>query len=328
MIRGRVTMICRALSPIHHGAEVVGNVSTFRKHDVYVDGSAYSVPYISGNSVKSANRRASAQFAVTAMELEGTMTRAEVALLRSGGAMTKSGPVVRLDKARDASRSMPVLGLHGFAAGNAMQESMVSVDILEPLCWETREKYRREVEAYLTAADHWALEEPASEFLRTYSEYARDGSRDRGGFKLMTPDDAKALADQLAKSEDKDPYRPMPHSFECLKPGTILLGGWTFAKGITDEEMQAWRAGVTFACEGVAADGGLLMRLGGKTARGFGKVSVHLFGELARGIEAPQFLSTPELVPGAFPDDALREFGQSLASSKDDAQRAMREVAS
>lgn len=328
MIRGRVTMICRALSPIHHGAEVVGNVSTFRKHDVYVEGSAYSVPYISGNSVKSANRRASAQFAVTAMELEGTMSRAEVNLLRSGGAMTKSGPVVRLDKAREASQSMPLLGLHGFAAGNAMQESMVAVDILEPVCWETAQKFRREIDAYLGEGDKWALEEPASEMLRTYSEYARDGSRDRGGFKLMGEADQKALAEQLAKAEDKDPYRPMPHSFECLKPGTILVGGWTFAKGITDAELQAWRAGITFACEGVAADGGLLMRLGGKGARGFGKVSVHLYGELAHGIEAPKFLSTPELVPGAFPDDVLRAFGAELAERKEAAQKAMREVAS
>jgi hypothetical protein len=329
MIRGRVIVVAKALSPIHHGGELAGNVSMFRKQDVYVHGSKYSLPYISGNSIKSANRRASVAFAKAAMELE-TLTRAEVNLLRSGGSMTKSGPAIKLDAAREVSRKMPALGLHGYAAGNAMQESMLAVDFFEPLCWETRDKYAEVIAKHVADADRHMCEEPATELLKTYSEYARDGSRDREGFGWLEEGEATQLAAQIAdpKAHDKDPYRPMPHSFECLIPGTVLVGGYTFGEGITEDELQAWRAGIVWASEGVADDGGLIMRVGGKGARGFGKLSVHLHGYLAKGIEPVQYHSHQDLIPSADPDNDLMAFAARLKAQRLEARKAMQEVLS
>src|SRR5699024_6394309 len=110
----------------------------------------------------------------------------------------------------------------------------------------------------------------------------------------------------------KDPMRPMPHSFECLIPGTILVGGFEFKEGITEEELQAWRSGVMFSCEGVAPDGGLVTRVGGKTARGFGRVSMHLYGEISEGIEAPVFHDTQSLISGLEPDESLKSYASTL----------------
>lgn len=329
MIRGRVIVVAKALSPIHHGGELAGNVSMFRKQDVYVHGSKYSLPYISGNSIKSANRRASVAFAKAAMEIE-TLTRAEVNLLRSGGSMTKSGPAIKLDAAREVSRRVPALGLHGYAAGNAMQESMVSVDFLEPLCFETQQKYAKVLDQHVPDADRHMCDEPASELLKIYQEFARDGSRDREGFAWLEEESATQLAAQIAdpKSHDKDPYRPMPHSFECLIPGTVLIGGYTFGEGITEDELQAWRAGIVWASDGQADDGGLIMRVGGKSARGFGRLSVHLHGYLARGIEAVKYHSHQDLIPTGDPDNDLLAFAARLKAQKTEARKAMQEMLS
>jgi len=326
-IRGRIVAIARAQSPIHHGGDTVGNVQQFRRHQVRHGGESWPVPYVSGNSQKSANRRAAAWFSLAALGLdeEANLSRKEIQLLLSGGAMTGAGQSTRLDDARAAEEVVPALGLHGYAAGNAMQESQVRTDFFELYCKETAHKYVDEIAEYAPHLDN-AGEEYASEYLATYWGTRHEPTRNREVRELMPTEEREELEAKISDaSEDKgkgdEKSSQMIYEFECLQPGAVLVGGYTFANGIKKRELQAFRSAFTWASEGRGPNGGLLLRMGGKSAVGFGKVEVTLHGMLADGIEPMEYHDTDDLCPnvaeGEEYDDDLQDYIQYLGSRED-----------
>ena len=264
------------------------------------------------------------------------MSREEVQLVLSGGALTKSGGSVRLDKAREAESLFPALGLHGYSAGNTMQESQVRVDFLELLCAETASKYARELEAYGTPETKAACEKYASDYIDVYWGTRHEPTRRRDARKLMLSDDRDALEKAIGDKKDarnasKDDSLQMIYEFECLTPGSVLIGGYTFSHGISEMELQAFRAGLMYASEGVGPNGGLVMRVGGKGAVGFGKIEVQLFGLLSEGVKPPKLYKTEDLCAplGADEDydDALQSYIDYLAENSDEAISALGAIA-
>lgn len=339
MIRGRIIMIATALSPVHHGGGTEGNVNMIRRHQVWSDGDKWPVPYISGNSLKGASRRASAWFALSALGLdeEGAgIGKNEIQLVMSGGALTKSGGSVRLDKARAAEALFPTLGLHGYSAGNAMQESQVRVDFLELLCKETADKYAAELEAYGTEDHAAAAERYASEFVEVYWGTRHEPTRRRRVRELMLADERGELELEVSDKKDKKNTEKgdslqMIYEFEALTPGSVLIGGYTFSHGISEMELQAFRAGLMYASEGRGPNGGLIMRLGGKGSVGFGKVEVQLFGLLSEGVKPPRLYKTEDLCAplGADEeyDEGIQAYIDKLEESADEAKKALKELA-
>jgi len=338
MIRGRIVVIAQALSPIHHGGGTEGNVNQFRTHQVFHDGEKFPVPFISGNSIKGQSRRASAWFALAALGLdaEGGLSRKEVQLILSGGALTKSGASVRLDKAREAEALFPTLGLHGYSAGNSMQEAQLRVDFLELLCAETAHKYETEVNTYGTDDIRSASEKYASEHLEVYWGTRHEPTRRRSSRTLLTDHERQAVELEIsdkkdAKNSDKGDSLQMMYEFECLAPGSFLIGGYTFAHGITAHELQAFRAGLHFASEGRGPNGGLIMRIGGKGSVDYGKCEMHFHGLLAEGIEPMRYIGTDELCPpmgeGDDYDSDLRSYIDYITENADATKAALEALA-
>lgn len=334
MIRGRIHTIAIVQKALKHGGQTVGNVQQFARHDVTdPDAERVSVPFVSGNSIKHLIRESGADFAREALGLgEGSMSRAEAYLLYAGGALDKSGQSIRLDKARAAEKHMPILGLCGYAAGNAMAESQVRVDDWELACWEQSHRLGAVLGRYTpTLAD--ALEVYADEWIATAQRTGHDPTRRAKGLRLLHEEDREKVVAQLSttsKGAAKDAYRPMPYEYETLIPGAVLVGGFTFAQGVRPLELAAFRSALIWACEGRAEDGGMLVPVGGGGSTAKGCVSLHLFGELAEGIQPLRFVPTDELCPprdvGDAWDDELQGYIAHLIAHRDDVVRTLGEL--
>jgi len=317
--RGKIIMVATALGPIRHGGAVVGNVQQFRRHEVFhEDGTRWSVPFISGNSVKNFIRRNAASFALEAMGVSGGMSRAEVQLIFSGGSLTAKGSSVRLDKARDASRAFPVLGLCGYSAGNTMTESQVRVDNLELVCAETANTLASRVKKY--APEHASkLGQYSSDFVQVWWGTRHEPTRRRNMLELISDEEQGALIAEQSSLEKKGKgdSLQMMYEFETLAKGSVLVGGFSFPMGVTEDELQAFRSAFVYASEGVADDGGLIIHLGGGSSTGMGKFSVKLFGLLAEGIKPLQYQDTDKLAPsrdiGDEYDEAMQAYVERLS---------------
>lgn len=323
-IRGRVISIAVAQTALHHGDKRDGNTVSFRKHPVQVDGRQELVPFISGNSMKHQNREAGTMFALSAMGLadpdndEG-ISEAELHLLLSGGTLEGAQGNQKLAEARQAEAIIPSLGLHGYAAGNVMQESQVRVDHLEMVCDATAHKYADIIEEHAPElAD--ALQTPAAQYLEEHWGTNHEPTRRRKFRDLLHPDVRDGVESRPTSGADKKKSTQMIYSHECVIPGAVFVGGYTFTAGIRQVELQAFRSAFSYASEGEGPSGGILMRVGAKSGQGFGLVEMRLFGQLAEGIEQPEFVDTDALVPDQVEgyDDDMRGYIDYLRARRDD----------
>lgn len=333
MIRGRIHTIAVVQKALKHGGQTVGNVQQFARHSVTdPDGERCDVPFVSGNSIKHLIRESGADFAREALGLgEGSMSRAETYLLYAGGALDKSGQSVRLDKARRAEELMPILGLCGYAAGNVMAEAQLRVDDWELACWENSQRISTVLGAY--AEEHIdLLESYSEEWIETAQRTGHDPTRRAKGLRLLNETEREEQVKRLTVGgkATKDAYRPMPYEYETLIPGAVLVGGFSFSHGVRPLEIAAFRSALIWASEGQAEDGGMLLPVGGggSTARGY--VSLHLFGEIAEGIQPLRFVATDELCPprdiGDAWDDDVQAYISHLVDHKDELVSALGEL--
>jgi len=326
--RGKIVMVMTALSPIRHGGETTGNVQQFRKHEVFhEDGTRWSVPFLSGNSIKNFIRRNSAAFALEALGIKGGLTRTEVQLIFSGGSLTAKGSSVRLDKAREASRKLPVLGLCGYSAGNTMVESQVRVDHAELVCSETAKTVGDRLRRY--APEHEAkLSQYASDFVQVFWGTRHEPTRRRGFLELISDEEQEALvAEQSKDKKDKGDSLQMMYEFETCAKGSVFVGGFSFPNGVTEDELQAFRSAFIYASEGQADDGGIIVSMGGGSSTGMGRFSVKLYGALAQGIRPLAFHDTDALAPSRDYDDEfdaeMQAYIDRLAASADSVRESL-----
>lgn len=330
--RGRIVVIARALSPIIHGGDTVGNVQQVRRKTVYTDDGAWEVPFISGNSIKHLVRENATRFALEALGVEGGLTRQELQLLFSGGAMTKGGGSVRLDKAREAEEYFPALALCGYSAGNTMTESQVRVDHWEVVCAENANRLRAEVERY--APECLPLfEKYGSEFVSTEFGTRHETTRRRELRELLSEVERADVEHEISekmtkKNAGKGDSLQMYYEHEVLVPGTVFVGGFAFPHGVTERELAAFQSAFAYASQGASSDGGLILHVGGQSSVGHGKVSVRMFGLLAEGIEPMTYRVTDDLVPdltrGA--GDVLGEYVEHLRENRDKVSAAIRSL--
>lgn len=125
-------------SPLHHGAGTSGNTSLLRTHDVALpDGRHTKVPFLSANSIRHGLRDALAWHTARTLDIaDGTLTKAVVDLMWSGGAVTTTGSQVDLDMARRIDDTYPALGLLGYAAQSDIIAGTLRVADLELVCRE------------------------------------------------------------------------------------------------------------------------------------------------------------------------------------------------
>ncbi|MDU7935155.1 MAG: hypothetical protein E7J54_31625 [Pseudomonas aeruginosa] len=124
-------------SPFAHGAGSSGNTRLLRTHEVVQpDDTTIQVPFLSGASIRHGIRNALAwRIASTCCE-PGTMTKAQVDLLWSGGAISSTGAQVDLELQRRVSELLPALSVLGYAAHSDIHEGTARVSDAILVCAE------------------------------------------------------------------------------------------------------------------------------------------------------------------------------------------------
>ena len=122
----------------------------------------------------------------------------------------------------------------------------------------------------------------------------------------------------------------MIYKFNALVPGTVWVGGFNFRHGVSPNELAAFRSAFTYASEGVTEDGGLIIRMGAATAKGYGLCAVYLHGQLGEGINAWKYHDNKQLCPvpseGEGMDQQLLDYIKHIQSMQGDTAEAMAKV--
>jgi hypothetical protein len=324
-IRGRIVMIVRLLSPLRHGGDTVGNVQTFRRRGhIMPDGRLEQVPYLSGNSIKHFIREHSALFALEACGLtDGALSREQVHLFFSGGALTKGGQSVRFDEVRKAEAAFPVLGLCGYGAGNTLVASAIQVDDAIPICAQTQHLIQEEVDRYASTYER-LFDQYAESFMSEPFGTRHEPTRQPHIMQMLKQTEADALALAIGESKDvkhadKGDSAQMIYNYEVMNPGAVLVGGFNFRHGVTPAQLAAFRSAFVHASEGTTSDGGIIVRFGGGSSTGCGKCAIYLHGLVAEGIEPWRYHKTDALCPpreeGQGFDEAMTEYIHQLRAS-------------
>ena len=233
-------------SPLHHGAGTAGNTSLLRTADIIdpTTGTPHRVPYISGNSIRNRLRTTLAWHTVHHTGIEpGTLNKAAVDLLFTGGAVTTTGSQIDLQTARDVETHYPALAMLGYAAQSDITAGTLEVSHANLVCRENK----------------WRLPDPAHPLADTPA--ARFRGEEFGTRHDTTGTATDALRDIAAEATGT---AQMIYDLQVLRPGAVLYGEYRLRHGHTPAHRLALEAGLVLQTRG----GGL--QLGAKNAVGYG----------------------------------------------------------
>ena len=321
---GTLTFVATALDPIHHGAGVEGNTQLLRTQDIVLeDGTPARVPFISGNSLKHLVRDGGVRYALEVMGVPaGSLSKAVVDLLFSGGALTKSGSAVNLSQARELAEKFPIIAVCGYAAGNFMQASKIRVGHIHLVCSENR----------------WRLPEVLSESPQTAKRAAAFRGEEFGTrhestniqqvFKLLTPGEQSHQLENKEgrKGKKKKESQQMIYDFEVVLPGSRWFGDIIF-DDLTEMELAAMRSAMERACIGKHGDD-LVFHLGAKSSVGMGRMAFTFDGGLRESLSPPTYSPEEGIAPhkGDKDSDVMAAYVEHLRTHSEDIVKILSEV--
>lgn len=289
---GTLRYVAVAIDPIHHGAGTEGNTQLLRTQDIMLpDGTPARVPFISGNSFKHLIREGGARFCLDAMAIRaGTLTKEAVDLLFSGGALTKSGSNVNIERARQIADLFPLLSVCGYASGNFMQQSKLLVSHMHLVCIENAWRLPGEL-TELPQASKRAASFRGEEFGTRHdtsrnpktANLLRETDQDPGGKK------------NTRRGKVKDATQQMIYDFEVVRPGSIWFGDLIFEE-LTAMELAALRAAIETACAGYQKDA-MVFHVGAKAGVGMGRIALTFNGDLRTSLSPPSFSPAEGIMP-------------------------------
>lgn len=328
---GRVDISATAQAPIHHGGGTSGNRQILRKQRVALpDGSHARVPFISGNSLKHMIRASAARYALEAMGVEqGSLTKGQIHLLFSGGALSGGGAVVKLAKVRELERLFPLLALCGYSAGNHMAGSKIQCSHWHVVCaenaWRLPDALRDHPHAQLRVGE--LIED---EFGTRHEPTRADPTARR----LLCADDSRAqdldleaLARAKASSKKGDKVKDsaqMIYDFEAIKAGSVWYGD-LYYEDLTPLELAALKSGLAHACRG-ERQGRYLFARGAKSSVGYGAMAVAFEGSVRQIAPAVYEEGGALTRLGEETRDDLGDYASHLADHRDDILEALKEA--
>ncbi len=238
----------QCLAPLAHGAEgKAGNATLFRRRQAITStGRVMELPFYGGNALRGQLRDLLADHLLEALGLIPRRHRPPLSIwffhclyaggvLEEGGAASKAvdaelgrAGALRTDGLRRLRDHLPSLSLLGTAIGNRVLPGRICVGDLRPKCRE------------------WGTGElPATELMEWTYLTRRDDFEGRG---------------------DEDAHAGMIATTECLKSGTMLMGGIDIDTHASELERAALGRGLA-----LLAEHGWL---GAENRRGLGKVKV------------------------------------------------------
>lgn len=233
-------------SPFHHGAGTQGNTSILRTQTVHTgDGRMAQVPFLSANSIRHGLRNALAWETVKTLRLEpGSLTKGQVDLLFTGGAVTEKGAQTDLQAYRDAHTLLPWLTMLGYASRSDIIEGTLRASDAILACQENQERLRDTDD--LKPAGYWRSEEFGTRMDQSDSPLAT----------LM-----KMGAEAAGSTQ-------MIYSVQTLSPGARLEGSLQLSAAATGTDETMLKA----ALDLWAPDGHTL--LAAKTGSGYGRADI------------------------------------------------------
>lgn len=296
----RYQFLLEAVTPIHHGQETFGNVSTIlRRKTRQPDGGWAMVPCISGDSMRHQLREAVAYAYLDAAGMldVGHLTEAALRLLFSGGMVTGRGDAstIKLDVYRELVELIPSLGLLGGCANNRVIPGRLTVDDAVLVCRETEHIVPDWIKTSIPQLDscraHVELEQrvrmdptldPAKRNLLSAGEQQKTANR------LTASEAAHDTDDAVGRQTDKSSM--MPRQFERVASGSYFF--WTVeATCLSDLDVDTFHTMVaTFLANA---------RVGGKRATGHGLMrAVRAMGiTVNRPADRMHSVSSTELAP-------------------------------
>jgi RNase P subunit RPR2 len=322
---GRLDFIATAIDELHHGAGTSGNTSMLRVQEITnEDGEEVRVPFISGNSFKHMIRDAGVQHALAAMKVpEGTLSKAVVDLLFSGGHLTKKSASINLSRARQIADLFPILGICGYSAANYMAHSKMYVDNIHLVCSENAMRLPDAVRTTIHASCR------AATFRGENFGTRHEASRSPHVARMLTGEERLRIEGQVSgalanKDAPKaDDSSQMIYEFQVIKPGALLYGGLNY-RDFNIIELAALKAALSQACLG-KIDDSLIYHLGAKSSIGLGRVAVKWSGSI-RGITAPEMANDTSLMPSESAQwDTV--YTEHLQKHRDEILKALEEAA-
>lgn len=318
---GRLDLVGEAVTAIHHGGGTLGNVQVLRLEEIVLpNGDPARLPFVSGNSVKHMIRDGAVRFALDAMGVaDGSLSKAVVDLLFSGGHLGKGGATVDIGKARRLAEVFPALSLCGYSAGNWMQASRLVVSDLRLVCAENAWRLP------MALADHLHATVRVGELLGEAFGTRHEASRDPRVRALLSP--GEAFAEDVKRADALEADAPekvrgssqMLYEFEIVKAGSTWWGDVHF-RDLAEGEIMALRSGLSQACYGGTAEDGYEFRVGAKGSIGYGRMRLRFAGSLRTPIRAPEFEASnlPVPVGPGHKTESLLAYAESLAGNRDE----------
>ena len=239
-------------SPFAHGAGSSGNTRLLRTHEVISDGdTTVQIPFLSGASIRHGIRSALAWRIASACFKPGDMTKAQVDLLWSGGAISSTGAQVDLDLQRRVRDLLPALSVLGYAAHSDIYEGTARVSDAILVCAENAFRLPEQVAG----------------------QRARRAGAYRGEEFGTRHDTASTQASRMIAAPDTldggtIESTQMIFDTQVLLPGSQLWGTIGITPAATVEQQVALQAGI-----GLWAPGGVA-HLGASTNAGYGAATL------------------------------------------------------
>lgn len=334
---GRLDLDVTLRSPLHHGAGTSGNTSLLRRmRKIHPEtGRAYSVPFVSGNSIRSLIRRNATHYALDVMGYAaGPIPKNVINLLFSGGNLTSGGGAVDLRRARRIEGLFPVLSLMGYSAGNHMTSSKLAVDHLELVCAENAWALPPRV----LETPHAAMR--LAHFLDEHFGTRKETAGNPRIQKLLPSIERKLLEGEVAdrhlvkakskktKAQKSHDTMQMIHDMQVVMPGARFVGRLLF-RDVTRLELEALKSGLSYACEERDGDA-YIYRLAAKGAAGYGLAAIRFHGEMIR-VVAPEPTPDGSLVPvsreEANGDPGLAAYAEHLKAHAEEILSLLEEAA-
>lgn len=251
--RLHIPLLATLTAPLHHGAGNAGNTALLRRQQITLpDGTRARVPFVSGNALRHRLRDALAWHLADTLALpDGSLSKAAVDLLWSGGAITRTGAETDLGLARRVEHVLPCLRLLGYAAGSDITGGTLTVGMLHLVCVENAWRLPPGVTALPQAAQR-AGSMQGEEF----------GTRhDVAGSPVDRLVDAAGLAPATTQ---------MIYEVQVLHPGAVLAGYLELHPAATGAQRAVLAAALELAAPR-DADRARRTWLGAKNAVGFGR---------------------------------------------------------
>lgn len=295
--------ISESMSIITHNSGTAGNESLINLERIVTPNGARWVPFLSGNAIRNrAVREPGMRWLIELYELDGKLTKSQLAFLLNGGSLTESGGTENLGLIHRLRRTWPLIRLLGGSLPSQLLHGSLNVWRGTLVCEENRPHLRDVPEARLLSAES---------FLTNY-QYTRTDSISQGTYRpidvLAEADEVDAMPRLSGFDDKKD--KSDRHPIQMIFNGQAVQRGSLWEHGFVIRNASQLRLGALLwsLCLWQRSGG----TIGGAAARGHGRLRMYLIIESEEERERCH--------------EAVREYVAYAASVKDEAVASLMEA--